>query len=146
MTSLRITRTGSFHCFSIPLHYVYRARFRIKNFMEYRKIRGRTTKSAYKTFTARTKWEKVEDERIFVYAKTARRYACARPRSLLHAALRHARCLGSFSRSNPSFIQGPIHFDRGTRPPRIDRHACARAPVTVERTSARTDYTPTIRS
>ena len=86
LTSLRITRTGSFHCFSIPLHYVYRARFRIKNFMEYRKIRGRTTKSAYKTFTARTKWEKVEDERIFVYAKTARRYACARPRSLLHAA------------------------------------------------------------
>lgn len=100
----------------------------------------------------RRKWKKVEDEteRIFVpenHSQIRVRSPTLAPtrRSAApstHArSLGHIRCLGSFSRSNPSFIQGPIHFDRGTRPPRIDRHACARAPVTVERTSARTDYT-----
>lgn len=120
--------------------------------MGYRKIRERTTKSV-ETFTGRRKWRKKWKmrRREYSYAKTSLAEVRVRSPTLAptrraaapstHArSLRHTRCLGSFSRSNPSFIQGPIHFDRGTRPPRIDRHACARAPVTVERTSARTDY------
>lgn len=70
-------------------------------------------------------------------APTRRNDALSTHAGPIHSAV----CLGSFSRSNPSFIQGPIYFDRATFSRRfvdVDRHVCARA--LVEEWASRREY------